>query len=117
MTPHPDWMREGVGYCGNCGRMEVLYRWVTTEGQRGVSCAECAAEYGWFVPEAPSHAEGRDGRNIRTYTPDVFTHNPDAFGKWVVRGIAIGIGLLIVEIPLALIAVWWLNHQLSKVGL
>ena len=43
--------------------------------------------------------------------------DPDSFGKWVVRGIAIGIGLLIVEIPLALIAAWWLSNQLSKVGL
>ena len=43
--------------------------------------------------------------------------DPDSFGKWVVRGIAIGIGLLIVEIPVALIAAWWLSNQLSKVGL
>ena len=41
----------------------------------------------------------------------------DTFGKWVVRGIAIAIGFLIVEIPLALIVWWWLNHQLSKLGL
>lgn len=43
--------------------------------------------------------------------------DPDSFGKWVVRGIAIGIGLLIVEIPLALIAIWWVNHQFSKIRL
>ena len=26
MMPYADWMREGVGYCGNCGRMESLYK-------------------------------------------------------------------------------------------
>ena len=116
MAPYPDWMREGVGYCGNCGRMESLYKWVTTEGHRGVSCAECAAEYGWVAPAAPSPAEGRDGRNIRTYTTDAFAHNPDAFSKWVVRGIAIAVGFLIVEIPFAIIAMLWLNHRLSEIG-
>ena len=121
---YPDWMRAGVGHCGNCGRMESLYRWVTTEGHRGVSCEECATQYGWFVPSAPSPAEVPDQSAKPVGTSQVPTpplsmsqsYEPDTFGKWVVRGIAIAIGFLIVEIPLVVIAMWWLNHQLSKVG-
>ena len=43
-------------------------------------------------------------------------NNQDAFGKWVMRGIAIGIGLVIVQIPLALIAMAGVNYQLSRIG-
>ncbi|MDE2785332.1 MAG: hypothetical protein OXL37_01570 [Chloroflexota bacterium] len=58
-------------------------------------------------------------RQIRAATQRALAQpveDSDSFGKWIVRGIAIGIGLLIVEIPLALIVMWWLNHQLSKIG-
>jgi hypothetical protein len=103
--------------------MESLYRWVTTEGESGVSCEECAAEYGWFIPEKPSPAEVRDQsssrqRDIGVNTPTVRVpaDDQDAFGKWVVRGIAIAIGFFIVEIPLVLIAMWWLDRELSKIG-
>ena len=63
-----------------------------------------------FHPDRVAFAESRKGLTSERL------ENPDSFGKWVVRGIAIGIGLLIVEIPLALIAMWWVNHQLSKIG-
>ena len=64
-----------------------------------------------FHPERVALVEGRFYR-----LPTERVENPDSFGKWVVRGIAIGVGFLIVQIPLALLAMWWLNHQLNKVG-
>lgn len=121
---YPRWMREGVRKCDNCGRMKNLYRWVTNDGYQRVSCEECAISCGWSASTVPSPDDGRDQnarparvspeptRPIARFSAD----DQDAFGKWVMRGIAIGIGLLIVQIPLALIAMAWMNHQLSKLG-
>ena len=105
--------------------MESLYKWVTTEGHEGVACEECATEYGWFIPEEPTPAEARNESPRQANVPSVsrrpatrlIADDQDAFSKWVVRGIAIAIGFLIVEIPLVLIAIWWLNQQLSKLEL
>ena len=53
-----------------------------------------------FHPARMSLAEGREAAR---------DDNSDSFGKWIVRGIAIGIGLVIVEIPVVLIAIWLLD--------
>ena len=121
---YPHWTRAGVRKCGNCGRMKNLYRWVTPEGRQSVSCEECATRNGWFIPELSSPAKMHDQSAGQVSTPSESTRptawlpadDQDRFSKWVKRGIAIAIGFLIVQIPLALLAMWWFNHQLNKVG-
>ena len=79
----------------------------------GVKCPVCRAGRGRpcrdhstrnlvmndFHPARESLADGKE------YARD----NSDSFGKWIVRGIAIGIGLLVVEVPLVLIAALLIN--------
>ena len=121
---YPEWMFRGYGECGNCARpTRRLYLWRTPEGDRGISCEECAATYGWLVPEESILAEERDQSTRQASVPleqaqpttSDSRYEPDTFGKWVVRGIAIAIGFLIVNIPLAVIAIWWVSNQLSAI--
>ena len=122
---YPGWMFQGYGECGNCARPTIrLYLWRTPEGDRGISCEECAAKYGWLVPDEPPLTEEHDQSTRQASVPSEQAqpttsdsrYEPDTFGKWVVRGIAIAIGFLIVEIPLAVIALWWVNNKLSTIG-
>ena len=122
---YPGWMFQGYGECGNCARPTIrLYLWRTPDGDHGISCEECAAKYGWLVPDEPPLTEEHDQSTRQASVPSEQAqpttsdsrYEPDTFGKWVVRGIAIAIGFLIVEIPLAVIALWWVNNKLSTIG-